>query len=527
MATGDDPTAVFEMLQLLGEGSYGRVYKARHVPTQKIVAVKKVLCEAAHELDDLMKEIEILRSCKSPFITGYAGSYRAPDREFWVIMEYCAGGSLGDLMHATEQPLSEALVAVCTASVLLGLDYLHKNRAIHRDIKCGNVLLTGDGRATLADFGVSAKLNSTIGKANTVIGTPFWMAPEVIQEDNPYDGKADIWSLGITVIEMAEVRLCLLVCLCARDKCCALLPPRLASAAAHPARILPSLHPSHTPRQMRPPHSDIHPMRVIFMIPSRPSPTLTHADRWSPAMAAFLSRCLQKDPTTRASCAEILDDPFVVDIAAALRESSGVSQKLADYVARSTADVEAYRSEQERAVAERGGGGGGGGGGAAAGSERRAVSPSDTIYGGGTMVANSNYDTMVTGGGGTMQTRGTMVIDASASGEGGDAKAPAYLVALREQHARSRQRESDAAAAQLAASRKWADEEEEDERSFIDGGDATLRVDRDENPEIAAARKGLRRRLRDLDEQYREEAASLRAAYEQQRQTILDVLETL
>jgi hypothetical protein len=134
---------------------------------------------------------------------------------------------------------------------------------------------------------------------------------------------------------------------------------------------------------------------------------------------------------------------------------------------------------------------------------------------------------MVTGGGGTMQARGTMVIDASASGEGGDAKAPAYLVALREQHARSRQRESDAAAAQLAASRKWADEEEEDERSFIDGGDATLRVDRDENPEIAAARKGLRRRLRDLDEQYREEAASLRAAYEQQRQTILDVLETL
>jgi serine/threonine kinase 3 len=471
-----DPTEVFEMLQLLGEGSYGRVYKAKHVPTQKIVAVKKVLCEAASELDDLMNEIEILRSCKSPFITGYAGSYRAPNSEFWVIMEYCQGGSLGDLMHAIEAPLSEALVAVCTASVLLGLEYLHANRAIHRDIKCGNILLTSDGRATLADFGVSAKLNSTIGKANTVIGTPFWMAPEVIQEDNPYDGKADIWSLGITVIEMAE---------------------------------------------MRPPHSDVHPMRVIFMIPSRPAPTLTHAERWSPEIQSFLARCLQKDPEARASCAAALEDPFVATLAASLRDSKGVSKLLADFVARSLADVDAYRVEQERRSNSRGGGGGGGGDGTIG----------TMIAGGGdTMVyATGRGDTMRTGegtmvvGGGRSGSRGTMVVDADSGAAG---NTPAYMVYLREQNARAQQRASDAAQAQRGASRKWADEEEEDQASFIDS-DATLRVHRDESPEITAARKGLRRRLRDLDEQYREEAQSLRTAYEQQRQTILDVLETL
>ena len=143
--------------------------------------------------------------------------------------------------------------------------------------------------------------------------------------------------------------------------------------------------------------------------------------------------------------------------------------------------------------------------------------------------ATGRGDTMRTGegtmvvGGGRSGSRGTMVVDADSGAAG---NTPAYMVYLREQNARAQQRASDAAQAQRGASRKWADEEEEDQASFIDS-DATLRVHRDESPEITAARKGLRRRLRDLDEQYREEAQSLRTAYEQQRQTILDVLETL
>ena len=169
-----------------------------------------------------MKEISILKACKSDFVVRYYGSYYK-DNDLWVraffslflqiVMEFCGGGSLSDLIMKGKFTLKEDEIRYVIAEVLLGIAYLHEQRKIHRvclqptyyfqDIKSGNILLTDDGVAKLADFGVSAELANTFSKRQTVIGTPYWMAPEVIMNMS-YDYKADIWSLGITAIELAE-----------------------------------------------------------------------------------------------------------------------------------------------------------------------------------------------------------------------------------------------------------------------------------------------------------------------------------
>ena len=151
-----------------------------------------------------MRELEILKKVSdSPYISKYYSSYISPDERIWVSMEYCAAGSVLDLMCSCSATLIEPTTRIITASIVLGLDFLHKRGMIHRDLKCGNVLLSEDGRAKLADFGVSATLSETVGKRRTRIGTPLWMAPEVIKGQD-YDVKADMWSLGITAIEMND-----------------------------------------------------------------------------------------------------------------------------------------------------------------------------------------------------------------------------------------------------------------------------------------------------------------------------------
>jgi len=257
-----DPTQDFHLLEKLGEGSYGSVWKAMHIKTKTVTAIKKVPVE--NDLEEILNEIKIMKCCRSPYIISYYGSY-FKENELWIVMEYCGAGSVNDLMRITDKTLTEDQIAVVVKDALKGLLYLHGLRKIHRDIKAGNILLNLKGEGKLADFGVSGQLSDTMAKRQTVIGTPFWMAPEVIQEVG-YDVKADLWSLGITAIEMAEGK---------------------------------------------PPYSNIHPMRAIFMIPSRPPPKLTEPEKWSKEFNDFVAKCLTKNPEQRAAAADLLKHAFI------------------------------------------------------------------------------------------------------------------------------------------------------------------------------------------------------------------------
>lgn len=283
-----DRSAELDIQTMLGEGSFGQVFRARHKATSAIVAVKVVPNqEGDEEADKIMGEIDILSKCDSPFIVGYFECFFCPPRkrmeagEMWIVMEFCDGGSVSDLIEAAggrgSFAMPEESIRVACAGIVLGLEYLHKKEICHRDIKCGNVLLTNDGHVKLADFGVSAELTNTINKRKTVVGSPFWIAPEVIKEAH-YDGRADVWSLGITAIEMAEGA---------------------------------------------PPHSNMNPLRAIFLIPSKPAPTLADPDNWSPEMLDFIRVCCKKDPSERSDSALLTSHPFVRQEVIALRRMHG------------------------------------------------------------------------------------------------------------------------------------------------------------------------------------------------------------
>ncbi|XP_043944925.1 serine/threonine-protein kinase 4 [Protopterus annectens] len=180
--------------------SYGSVFKAIYKETGQVVAIKQVPVES--DLQEIIKEISIMQQCDCPHVVKYYGSY-FKNTDLWIVMEYCGAGSVSDLIRLRNKTLTEDEIGTILHSTLKGLEYLHFMRKIHRDIKAGNILLNTEGLAKLADFGVAGQLTDTMAKRNTVIGTPFWMAPEVIQEIG-YNCVADIWSLGITAIEMAE-----------------------------------------------------------------------------------------------------------------------------------------------------------------------------------------------------------------------------------------------------------------------------------------------------------------------------------
>lgn len=256
------PEEVFDIICKLGEGSYGSVYKALHKESGQVLAIKQVPVDT--DLQEIIKEISIMQQCDSPYVVKYYGSY-FKNTDLWIVMEYCGAGSVSDIMRLRKKTLNEDEIATILSDTLKGLEYLHLRRKIHRDIKAGNILLNSEGHAKLADFGVAGQLTDTMAKRNTVIGTPFWMAPEVIQEIG-YDCVADIWSLGITALEMAEGK---------------------------------------------PPYGDIHPMRAIFMIPTKPPPSFRQPDKWSAEFIDFVSVCLVKNPEERATATELLNHDFI------------------------------------------------------------------------------------------------------------------------------------------------------------------------------------------------------------------------
>ncbi|KZF20232.1 Pkinase-domain-containing protein [Xylona heveae TC161] len=252
----------YQMLEELGSGSFGVVYKAIDKATGEMVAIKHIDLESSEDdIQEIQQEISVLSTCASPFVTQYKTCFLR-GHKLWIVMEYLGGGSCLDLLKPG--PFNEGHIAIICRELLLGLDYLHKEGKIHRDIKAANILLAQSGKVKLADFGVAAQLTNIKSQRNTFVGTPFWMAPEVIQQAG-YDFKADIWSLGITAMELINGE---------------------------------------------PPNAGTHPMKVLFLIPKAPAPRL-QGNNYSRDFKDFIASCLVKDPDRRPTAKDLLRHRFI------------------------------------------------------------------------------------------------------------------------------------------------------------------------------------------------------------------------
>uniref|UniRef100_A0A7N6F5M5 non-specific serine/threonine protein kinase n=1 Tax=Anabas testudineus TaxID=64144 RepID=A0A7N6F5M5_ANATE len=260
----EDPEKLFTDLREIGHGSFGAVYFARDVRTNEVVAIKKMSYsgkQSSEKWQDIIKEVKFLQRIQHPNSIEYKGCYLR-EHTAWLVMEYCLG-SASDLLEVHKKPLQEVEIAAITHGALQGLAYLHSHNMIHRDIKAGNILLTEPGQVKLADFGSA----SIACPANSFVGTPYWMAPEVIlaMDEGQYDGKVDIWSLGITCIELAE---------------------------------------------RKPPLFNMNAMSALYHIAQNESPMLQSSE-WTDYFRNFVDSCLQKLPQDRPNSEELLKHAFV------------------------------------------------------------------------------------------------------------------------------------------------------------------------------------------------------------------------